>query len=864
MAIKAFDLVPAIERVCWTDKVKTVVECLESCGKNLYIGTQECFVIHYVLEEKQFNEGTILFDSTKKNQKYLEVKKPITLLKALSALNRILLLCDGNLIVLNMFDLEIVPSLSKFKGVSYFCLNENPEASNPFSVEVCVAKKKQLLICHVTDDKMIQLRDISIPEPPLAMAMDGQYVCLALSSKYVVVDTESGYAQELFPYDSNTTSPLVKRITKEEFLLGGPSALGMFVTTAGISERPPLQWGENVISVAYSHPYIVVLSSDNLTVYSILDQQQKQRVTFHGGSCLDNFDGRMFVASSDIICALLPVPWEKQVHALLADKKVSEALELAKYSNKAGLSKEQYRIVLQRIQQQAGFIEFSLLHFDEAKELFQESQLDVRELISLFPDLMPGSSSFIRINPPLHDIGNVLEMCSFDEESVASSRKFLLHYLESIRNSSDAVGCKMEMDTSLLKLYAEYDYPSLLSFLAGADVGCQPKEGVEVLQKYERYHALALFHLKLGDNDLALNVWAKIISGDYSDSLYPGMPHFIDFLCKLSDHLLLWKYVDFILEREQELGVKIFTDRPSSEPSSERLRPDFIVEYLHRYPQALLKYLEHLVLEKKLEKEKFHTHLAVMYMDSVLQILKLPETEQTSLSDARKKLQDHLHTSSIYRVQLLLGKALENQLHKECAILYGKLEEHEKAIKILVHQLQDHEAAEDYCIRMSAGKDKKYRHRLFYVLLSVYLDSTANEKQQEDMLPAAIQLLNSDLAEFDFTKVMQLIPPNWSVAILDQFLIRALRSSLHYRYCCRLQSALSRGENLQVKFSKIHVENTSVLMTEDKLCAACKRSFVEPAFARHSNSSITHIQCAKHMNLSSDSSKSKIEHYNHR
>lgn len=44
--------------------------------------------------------------------------------------------------------------------------------------------------------------------------MDGQFVCLALSSKYVVVDIESGYIQELFPYDGSITVPLVKRITK--------------------------------------------------------------------------------------------------------------------------------------------------------------------------------------------------------------------------------------------------------------------------------------------------------------------------------------------------------------------------------------------------------------------------------------------------------------------------------------------------------------------------------------------------------------------------------------------------------------------------------------------------------------------------
>lgn len=36
--------------------------------------------------------------------------------------------------------------------------------------------------------------------------------------------------------------------------------------------------------------------------------------------------------------------------------------------------------MFQRIQQQAGFIELSEFHFEEAQELFQEGELDVREV----------------------------------------------------------------------------------------------------------------------------------------------------------------------------------------------------------------------------------------------------------------------------------------------------------------------------------------------------------------------------------------------------------------------------------------------------------------------------------------------------
>ena len=46
---------------------------------------------------------------------------------------------------------------------------------------------------------------------------------------------------------------------------------------------------------------------------SILDMQQKQAIPFQGGAALDDFDGRLFVASVREVYALVPVPFEKQV-----------------------------------------------------------------------------------------------------------------------------------------------------------------------------------------------------------------------------------------------------------------------------------------------------------------------------------------------------------------------------------------------------------------------------------------------------------------------------------------------------------------------------------------------------------------------
>ena len=41
--------------------------------------------------------------------------------------------------------------------------------------------------------------------------------------------------------------------------------------------------------------------------------QQKQAIPFQGGAALDDFDGRLFVASGREVYALVPVPFEKQV-----------------------------------------------------------------------------------------------------------------------------------------------------------------------------------------------------------------------------------------------------------------------------------------------------------------------------------------------------------------------------------------------------------------------------------------------------------------------------------------------------------------------------------------------------------------------
>ena len=54
---------------------------------------------------------------------------------------------------------------AKIKGVTYFCLNENPTGNNPYTVEVCVAlKKRQVALYTISEDRIVHNKDISIQE----------------------------------------------------------------------------------------------------------------------------------------------------------------------------------------------------------------------------------------------------------------------------------------------------------------------------------------------------------------------------------------------------------------------------------------------------------------------------------------------------------------------------------------------------------------------------------------------------------------------------------------------------------------------------------------------------------------------------
>ncbi len=62
----------------------------------------------------------------------------VTFVRSASALDRLMVLCDGVLSVLSMSDLFTLTlaGASKLRGVTACCVNENPTTDDPFAVQV--------------------------------------------------------------------------------------------------------------------------------------------------------------------------------------------------------------------------------------------------------------------------------------------------------------------------------------------------------------------------------------------------------------------------------------------------------------------------------------------------------------------------------------------------------------------------------------------------------------------------------------------------------------------------------------------------------------------------------------------------------
>ncbi|OQR70950.1 transforming growth factor-beta receptor-associated protein 1-like [Tropilaelaps mercedesae] len=711
------------------------------------------------------------------------------------------------------------------------CLNPNPqraaaqsdssavsgsqsEVAEALSAHLCVAKKKQLQLYTLSEETLTHDKDFNVKDAPIAIAMEGDTICYATSTHYNILNVSTGSHQEVAAYSPKASLPLIKLVQGCEFLVTGPSNLGIFVSGAGAATKPPIHLGEDVTSCSYHHPYVLCINKDSIIVYSIFDRKPKQTISFSRGACLDNFEGSVLLCTQDIIFTLHPVSWNKQVTDLLKQKKVSEALEIAKSAHKANLTPQEKRDIIAQVKQQAGFIQLTELNFSEAGQHLEEGHADTRAVISLF-SVVASKKYFVK-DP--FDTPTLESVCGGNPEMRKNAYQFLTNYLETNRLTVPDEE-RQAVDTALVKLYALRSQAAedsdvltakLLEMIEAGDTVCDVQECTEFLgDKLGRHHYKALLYYSQGLHERGLDIWEKLLDGRLTDATHDDYASLmVDTLKREEDVALVTRFAKCILDINQSSGVRVFIER------SRPIDDEAVLSTLLDYPLATMEFLEYLVLDRQTTEGAYHTQLANIYLEHVLESSK---SGRTMPRDYRRKLQTFLRSSAFYRPEKLLELCTANNLHLERAILYERLDRYEEALKVYVHDLGDFASAKEFCHRISNIRlDHDLKCGLYGSLLTILMSPPPDCDKAPLYLKEAVSLLNDDEAEFNVDEVLRMVPIDWQVTSLADFVIRGLRNAYHRLAMLHIRTALTKLENLRTHQKRIQVQSTHFLVKENR------------------------------------------------
>ncbi|TNM95288.1 hypothetical protein fugu_016371 [Takifugu bimaculatus] len=811
------------------ERDKASIHSLECYGQNLYIGTKNASVQHLIFPrssdgDQHPGQWSVREGRTRK----LGSTSSVAQLRAVPLFNHLLVLCDRSIAALNMFSLEPIPALKKIQHVSLFEVwNPLLPDQTPHVQMVTTSSRRKVIQIHVVGvDSWEVMKEILVLQDPVALAVDGSSMCYATTDKYLLCDIHTGSSEELFPHSHSRQQAIVFSVGQGEFLLNGPEYLGMFVMKTGTCQRPPLQWPREVLAAAMCFPYIVTLQPQFLSIYSMVDLQQKQTVNLQGAKGLLSASDGVLVFTERDVFSLRLVPFQEQIQALVQEGKVEEA-SLLLDGVQAHCLPDSCKELQQNISCLAGFAKLYKQDFSEAKDLFIKGHLDPREIIQLYPDMQ--SIIGIDFHSQLHEKNKIKDLRSRWEEDRSvflSYLYFLEEFLLTVRDTQQVLASVKEVDSALLRLYVELgDAESLQQFVASPNK-CELDLCVPVLEKHKRFYALgSLFqsHGKLTD---AIQIWVNLADGIHKDDSFTDVyEHIVWTLSEMQDRDVVWKFADWTLKRNQEIGVHIFTGRRPED----QVESGDVLALLEEYPLAMLLYLEFLIHNLKSEEERHHNYLALAYADRILQV-----GEEMHLK-TREKLQQHLWESKFYDISIVYEHVKSTFLHKEKAILLGRAGKYSEALHLLV-QGHDPKTAEAYCFRAAQGRDSQFRETLFLTLLQIYLSS-------EDLISATVDLLSNNPGVFAATKVVHLLPDSWSVQLASKFLFGSFRETLHQRRMTMLQKALSEAELMRHNVMRMQASKTKFRLDRGQTCDVCQKEFAEPQFCSlHGN--MMHLDCA--------------------
>lgn len=514
--------------------------------------------------------------------------------------------------------------------------------------------------------------------------------------------------------------------------------------------------------------------------------------------------------------------------------------------------------------------QFSESEVKTLEEVLVDSGLDARVVLSLIPgvrnEIIEGRRGIWIYGGVKRTVDAYLRTEEFNKIASSSLSSldlrtvhFLRIYLNACRQKKGFGSVPDEhevfrtVDAALLLVLLELDQHSPKGLGKGGVVRAELNElvdkgvdcfdrAVDLLESYHRLFVLSRLYQSRKMAGDVLATWKRIVEGepDNGQELRDGEQRVREYLGKISSQALVREYGLWLANRNPKLGVQVFAEDKGRAPKFE---PTQVVELLKQEaPDAVKYYLEHLVFGKG---QNTYVHdLIAYYLDIVVTELESSATSRDTVMatyDAYRALQapkppyrhflddnappnDEVWHSRLRLLQLLGGdqsydagairKRLSNLpadlLVPETIILAGREQQHEDAIRLLVHSLGDYDTAVSYCLRGGAAlstfappapsiRTPEQQRSLFHYLLRELL-SLADVSARVGQTSALLERFGG---WFEIDDVLSLVPDDWSVDIVAGFLVGALKRLVMERRQAVMTRALSGAENLRVNYDLV-------------------------------------------------------------
>ncbi|KAF9428575.1 transforming growth factor, beta receptor associated protein 1 [Podila epigama] len=653
---------------------------------------------------------------------------------------------------------------------------------------------------------------------------------------------------------------------------------------------------------------------------------------------------RVLIAGKESVSALVTTPLVLHADGLLKQGYVEEALVHSEKTmttlSADNLHSERLQQELNYIYQKSGLIYMGETLFDDAFTLLQRGKIDPRAVVSLFPDVLQKPnilgdvslfSGVLEIIRQLQSLPNIvtrtMQKSGGDQDDeykqmfLRNAKEVFQQYLRAYRKAH--TGSKgppnaalVAVDTALLGLLVDADERKQLYTLLESPNACAKDISERKLRDGGKHYALSLLYKSHKDYQATLSIWKSILTGEIKDDDYTaGLQGMVALLLAVPDTSLVAEYGNWIVEQDEQIGLKIFM--PGDSKRTAMFDPKTLLERFKGTlsQNGIVAYLEYLVFQRKSDNTEHRTDLCLLYIDILASILAderksleytqlvdeyrenqkrtmlnhgvtMPRVQRPSdlgttflsflnhhaasddISKYRAKLVQLLQTSSKSDAETILPKVNAiPQLQTEKAILLSCVGKPDECIKVMVKDVKDYLGVEIYCLNAGTFQDPKKGTK---ATSGSHVDATVAETRktlfmillkeylatppEQGGTVLSLRLLNSQSTYLELSEVIDLLPHYWTVELLRSYLLRSLRRNYHVFKEIQVVKGLSLGENLRVSedLFKLYEEYGPVVVTQQDACSVCGASIADSVFMRTLDHKTIHLHCGSPQVTSSD------------